>query len=208
MILTVGHSNHDLERFLQLLSDCKVSTLVDVRSSPYSGRFPWFNRRDLASAIDNAQMTYHFLGDCVGGRPEDPTVLDEEGRVDYDKVILTDYFQRGLAHILEASQDNTIALMCAEGDPLQCHRGLMIAPALVARGILPGHIRRNGTIETTEEMENRLLVLTGRDRLTKGLFATTLTPEDRKAEITAAYKEVAKKAAAKPGRSHSEEPSG
>jgi hypothetical protein len=86
----------------------------------------------------------------------------------------------------------TIALLCSEEDPLDCHRGLMIAPALSALGHALCHLRRDGSIETNEDMENRLLHETGIGAgLLDGLFAALLTEEDRQAMLAEAYQRMA-----------------
>lgn len=195
-LLSVGHSNHSLEQFLALLQAAGVTALADVRSSPFSRRHPQFNGPELAVALRAAQIAYVFLGDQLGGRPRSGDLYDEDGRVDYELVRATPTFQGGLARLLHGAEQYCIAMMCGEEDPLDCHRGLMIAPALVEHGVQPGHLRKDGEIETMTEMETRLLHETGRNAgVLDGLFREQLNEEDRRAELAEAYRCLARKKA-------------
>jgi hypothetical protein len=188
-LISVGHSNHEWPAFLALLRQARVATVADVRSSPYSGRYPYFNREPLAEGLREQGIAYVFLGDSLGGRPQPRWLYTDELRVDYERVRQTDAFQRGLDQLLQAQDGSTVAFLCSEEDPLDCHRGLMIAPALCARGFPPRHLRKDGTVETTEEMERRLLQETGVGvGILDGLFAATLTEDERSALLAEAYR--------------------
>ena len=164
-------------------------------SAPYSQRYPQFNREPLERALGDADIRYLFLGEQLGGRPESRDVYDDEGRVDYEKVRATEFFHRGLERLLRKLEQHTVVMMCSEADPLDCHRGLMIAPALVERGIAPGHIRKDGSIEGTAELERRLLAATHRDSgMLDGLFAASIADE-RRWMLAEAYRDMARKKA-------------
>jgi uncharacterized protein (DUF488 family) len=179
-LFTIGHSNHDLDRFLALLQSNGVTAVADVRSRPYSRRLPHFNRPWLESELAARDFVYVFLGDLLGGRPTAAELYDEEGRVVYERVRETAAFQRGLEHLLQGMQERRIALMCSEEDPLDCHRGLMITPALVERGVAPLHLRKDGSAETTAAVEQRLLKETQLDsRLEPDLFRSATDTEVR-----------------------------
>lgn len=191
-LVSVGHSNHDWLAFMSLLHRAGVTMIADVRSSPYSGRYPHFNRELLMHGLHAEGIAYHFFGDLLGGRPMQPSLYNEDGRVDYERVRRTAAFQRGLDQLTHALNGNTIAFLCSEEDPLDCHRGLMIAPALGERGFPPQHLRKDGSLETNEEMERRLLRVTGVGAgLLDGLFAATLTEEERRSMLAEAYRRMA-----------------
>src|SRR5262249_15686475 len=157
------------------------NAVADVRSHPFSQRLPQFNRPALEAALRAEGIGYVFLGDLLGGRPPEPGVYDAEGRVDYEKVRPTASFQHRLARLLPATEPFVVAMLCSEADPLDCHRGLMIAPALVERGVRPLHLHRDGTVESTRELEDRLLALTRvGDGLLDGLFAAQVTEDERR----------------------------
>jgi hypothetical protein len=188
-LYTVGHSNHDLPRLLGLLRSNGVTAVADVRSSPYSRRLPQFNRPELEAALRREGMAYVFLGDQLGGRPRDPALYDADGRADYEKMRATANFQSGLDRLLRARDEYTVALLCGEADPLDCHRGLMITPALVERGILPGHIRKDGSVESQGEFEARLLsVARVGAEIDYGLFALVVGEAKREEARREAYR--------------------
>src|SRR5207244_10566414 len=136
-LFSIGHSNHSLDHLIHLLQGAGVTAVADVRSRTYSGRLPQFNRPELQAALCRRDIEYVFLGDLLGGRPERMSLYDTDGRVDYEQVRATPGFQRGIAYLLQGSVEHRIAMLCAEEDPLDCHRGLMITPALAAHGIEP-----------------------------------------------------------------------
>lgn len=195
-LLTVGHSNHEWPAFVELLRRAGARTVADVRSSPYSGRYPHFSRGALEKGLTEYGLAYVFLGAQLGGRPTSRWLYDEEGRVDYERMCRTEAFQRGIETLLSGEFDPAIALLCSEEDPLDCHRGLLIAPALRERGLALRHLRRDGAIETNDEMENRLLRETGTGAgLVDGLFAAMLSAEDRRALVAEAYRRRARQKA-------------
>jgi uncharacterized protein DUF488 len=188
-LISVGHSNHDWPTFVALLRRAGVTALADVRSSPYSRRYPYFNREALAAGLREVDIAYVFLGDVLGGRPGQPSLYDENGRVDYERVRRTESFQLGLDQLAQTRNGDTMAFLCSEEDPLHCHRGLMIAPALSELGFPPHHLRKDGSLESNEQMERRLLHETGIGAgLLDGLFAATLTEEERRSLLAEAYR--------------------
>ena len=167
-LFTIGHSNLEMADFLGVLAAHSVRTLCDVRSRPASFRFPQFNREPLESALVPAGIRYEFLGETLGGRPTDPRVYREDGLVDYAARRRALDFIEGLELALALSRTSVSALMCAEEDPLQCHRFLMICPALLERGVTLIHIRRGGMLESQRDAEDRLLELHDRSAFATG----------------------------------------
>ena len=155
-VFSIGHSHHDLAYLVALLQRAGVTAVADVRSQPFSGRLPQFNRPELERGLRPARLAYFFFGDQLGGRPQLPSLYDEEGRVDYLRVRATNGFQQGLDRLARTAEKHRIVMLCAEEDPLDCHRGLMITPALGERGLVPAHLRGDGSVETTAAMEKRL----------------------------------------------------
>lgn len=171
-LFTIGHSNLELEEFLSRLTEHGVQVLCDVRSRPASFRFPQFNGQVLEVSLRDAGYKYEFLGECLGGRPTDPRVYQADGTVDYFLRRKARDFLAGVDRVVDLSQAQTVALMCAEEDPLQCHRFLMICPELLERGVTPVHIRRGGILESQRQAEDRLLGLTELSAFASGsLFA-------------------------------------
>lgn len=159
-ILTIGHSTHTLEAFVVLLRRHHVAALADVRSVPFSRYNPQFNREPLARSLVARGIEYAFLGLELGGRSDDPSCY-ENGRIRYDRISKTEPFQRGLDRIIHDAANRRLALMCAEKEPLACHRALLVARALEARGVGVEHILSDGRLETHFDAMDRLLAIYG-----------------------------------------------
>jgi uncharacterized protein (DUF488 family) len=194
-LFSVGHSNHDLDRFLALLRGAGITAVADVRSSPFSRRLPQFNRPELECALREHGVAYLFLGEELGGRPQRPD-LYTDGVADYERMRKTSAFRSGLERLIEGTEGDTVAMLCSEADPLDCHRGLMITPAAVACGLSPLHLLRDGRIETTPEMEERLLAETRPGQgILDGLFAPVVSGEERAALLAEAYRKMGRRKA-------------
>lgn len=155
-IYTIGHSNHGGEHFLSLLSRHGIGVLADVRSVPYSRYNPHFGRTALAAMLKGNGVRYVFLGRELGGRPDDPECF-EQGRPSYARMAETGLFRSGISRVVAGSGNHRIALMCAEGDPLRCHRTLLVARALVSEGAHIEHILADGGLESQARAMDRLL---------------------------------------------------
>jgi len=159
-VFTVGHSTHSLAEFLGLLGKHGVTAVADVRSAPYSRFSPHFNREALARDLEAAGVRYVFLGGQLGGKPRDPACY-ENGCVRYERVRETEAFRKGLDRVIRGAKEHRIALMCAEKDPLGCHRTRLVSFALARQGMEVAHILGNGDIEPHRETEDRLLEQAG-----------------------------------------------
>jgi len=155
-VLTIGHSTHALDAFVGLLQQHQVTSVADVRSAPYSRFNPQFNREPFAEALGTKGIRYVYLGNALGGRPEDPACY-EDGRIRYDRVAATESFKSGLARVVQSAAKYRIALMCAEKEPLDCHRTLLVAHALDAQGVEVVHIHTDGALEPHRAAMDRLL---------------------------------------------------
>jgi uncharacterized protein (DUF488 family) len=149
-VLTVGHSNHPLDRFLALLARHGVEALVDIRRFPGSRKHPHFNRDNLAAALQEAGIEYHWLEALGGRRPkrrdESPNPgLENEGFRNYADYMLTDEFREGVESLLEIVRQKRTAVMCAEGLFWQCHRRL-VSDFLLANGATVEHIMPAGDL--------------------------------------------------------------
>jgi uncharacterized protein (DUF488 family) len=159
-IFTIGHSTHSLAAFVALLQAHGVSMLGDVRSAPFSRFNPQFNKTDLETGLKRHGIGYMFLGRELGARSNDPSCY-ENGRVRYERLARTDAFRQGIERVMCALQEHRLALMCAEKEPLDCHRTLLVARALEAEGLSIAHILGDGRLETHGDAMERLLDVTG-----------------------------------------------
>ena len=136
-LLTIGHSNQPADRFIGLLRNAGVTTVADVRSVPFSRRFPWFSAKALAERLAREGIAFLPLGDALGGRPRDPEFYCD-GVADYEAMAAAPEFRAGLDQVADAMSRHRLCLMCAEREPLDCHRCLLLARRLAERGLTPG----------------------------------------------------------------------
>jgi uncharacterized protein (DUF488 family) len=155
-VFTIGHSTHPQEGFIALLHQHGITALCDVRSKPYSRMNPQFNREDLEKALLAQSIQYRFLGKELGARSDDPSCY-EGGKVQYDRLAQTDLFKHGVKRVLRGmKEDFRIVLMCAEKEPLECHRAILVARHLAALGIDVAHIHADGRLESHDVALSRL----------------------------------------------------
>jgi uncharacterized protein (DUF488 family) len=155
-VYTIGHSNHEIAVFLGLLRQHGVTAVGDVRSQPYSRWVPQFSRDALEAALADAGIAYSFLGKELGARSDNPACY-REGKVQYDRLAQEPIFAEGIDRVVQGIQRYQISLLCAEKDPLDCHRALLVARRLFESGISVSHIHADGTLESHQAMESRLL---------------------------------------------------
>jgi uncharacterized protein (DUF488 family) len=157
-VFTIGHSNMELARFVALLKQHSIQAVADVRSSPYSQYNPQFNREPLQHALQEHGISYVFLGEELGARRSERECY-LNGRADYDLISRTPAFKRGIERVLQGAAKMRVALLCAEKDPMDCHRCILVSPHLRRRGLAVFHILTDGTLESHEQTEERLLRL-------------------------------------------------
>jgi uncharacterized protein (DUF488 family) len=159
-LFTIGHSNHSPEKFLELLSSHNINALADVRSAPYSRHLPHFNKQELQSYLTKSEIRYVFLGAELGARPADINCY-VDGKAVYERIAEMESFKQGLERIHKGAKNYRIALMCAEKDPITCHRAILICQHLVPFNLEIAHIHGDGELEYHEDLEERLLQLHG-----------------------------------------------
>lgn len=187
-LFTIGHSNLEPGRFVTLLKVVGVRAVMDVRSVPFSRRFPWFSQRNLAPLLAQADIRYAAMGEALGGRPRD-NFLYCDGIADYEAMAGQADFraaiERLLAPVANEAASRPVCLMCVEREPLDCHRCLLVARSLAERGATIGHILYDGAIEPHQTTEQRLIGLY--DDGTRNLFAA-----GQAERVTAAYRRRAR----------------
>jgi hypothetical protein len=151
-VYTIGHSNVPIARLITLLKDSGIEALVDVRSRPFSSYVPQFNKQNVEKTLEEAGISYTFLGDRLGGYPSDATCYSVDPKTgqrkpDYDVIAGKPWFKAGLDELSQIAKATKTALMCSEEEPGKCHRHRLIAKALSSRGFQVLHIRGTGTVQ-------------------------------------------------------------
>ncbi len=149
IIYTIGHSNHPTGTLLALLRQYTVELVIDVRSSPYSRYVPQANRETMSRSLASAAITYRWLGDRLGGKPDGEPA-------DYAVLRAAPGFAQAIAELVDLAAHSRTAILCAEGDHRQCHRHLLIAPALIERGVHVVHIQPDGSSVEEEPAAQQL----------------------------------------------------
>ena len=156
-IFTIGHSNHTWEEFLGLLRAHRIQAVADVRSQPY-GRNRHFDRDFIEAALTAEKIEYLFLGRELGARREEEAAY-ADGRAEYGRIATLPLFSAGIARLTELASRRRTALMCAEKEPLDCHRTILISRRLRAAGLRVRHILADGGLEEHGDSERRLVTL-------------------------------------------------
>lgn len=157
-IFTIGYGARDIDTLIDLLKTYEIGYLVDVRSKPYSRFKPEFSKSPLEQALTANGVRYVFMGDALGGQPDDPSCYDAAGKVDYEKCRLRPQFQAGIER-LQAAQEKQlrVTLMCSEGKPEICHRTKLIAVVLEKKGFEVMHIDEHGDLLSHEQVMLRII---------------------------------------------------
>ena len=155
-IYTIGYGNRSITELIDVLHQHEIAYLIDVRSAPYSRYKPEFSKAPLANELSQHGIRYVFMGDTLGGRPDDEACY-VNGKVDYEKVKATELYQRGIERLHTAFwQQQSVVLMCSEGKPEACHRCKLIGATLTKNNIPVIHIDENGEQLTQEKVIDRL----------------------------------------------------
>jgi uncharacterized protein (DUF488 family) len=189
-LFSIGHSNIPAERFVAMLRAANVGGIADVRSTPASRFCPWFSAKNLAPLLAREGIDYLSYGDALGGRPRDQNLYCD-GIADYEAMARQPDFMAGIERLLADAAARPVkgglCLMCAERDPLDCHRCLLVARVLAGRGMTIGHILHDGSIEPHSATEKQLLQLADDDVDPLDLFAT-----GQDGQLAAAYRRRAR----------------
>lgn len=153
-IYTIGHSVHPMPKFLDLLAAHHITLVVDTRGQPYSRWNPQFNRERFAAALGQRNIRYLWLGDSLAALPPDKGLYGPDGKPDWVRVIAATGFGQGLDRVM-AEAARPLAILCAEEDPLRCHRQFLLTPPLLERGASVLHIRGDGRVESEEALRAR-----------------------------------------------------
>lgn len=156
-IYSIGHGNKKIEDFINELKTFEVEFLLDIRSKPFSKWNPQFNQNELKFKLDENGIKYVFVGDTLGGLPEDRSCYDYNGKVVYDLIKEKSFFKDGLKRLTTADEKHIkLAIMCSESKPEECHRSKLIGQELLKKKISIKHIISNKLVKTQEMVMTEL----------------------------------------------------
>jgi uncharacterized protein (DUF488 family) len=182
-VYTIGYSTHTLDSFANVLIEHGVNAVADVRSRPYSRYKPEFNKDSLGIFLKEKGIAYIFLGDLCGARIDAPECYTD-GKADFGLIAKHPMFIRGLERIINGMEKYSVALMCAEKDPISCHRTILICRRLRSPNVMIRHILFDGAIEEHHDAEIRLMKLFDLDQ--PNLFADEHERLDQAYDLQAA----------------------
>ncbi len=155
-VFTIGYGAREMDAFVAVLQTHQIAYLLDVRSKPYSRFKPDFSKQNLEEHLKKVGIRYVFLGDTLGGQPDDPTCYSN-GKVDYEKLEQQLFYRQGIGRLRQAWQQQLrVTIMCSEGKPEQCHRSKLIGKTLTAEGILVMHIDENDQLVSQSDVIVRI----------------------------------------------------
>lgn len=156
-IYSIGHGSKDINNFITELQSFKIQYLLDIRSKPFSRWHPQFNKEDLKHSLESSSIKYLYVGDSLGGLPDDKSCYNKNGKVVYDSIKEKDFFKSGLDRLITANKKNiNVAIMCSESKPEECHRSKLIGQELLEKNISINHIITKDIIKPQEVVINEL----------------------------------------------------
>ena len=176
-IYSIGHGNKKIEDFINELKSFNILFLLDIRSKPFSKWNPQFNQNELKFKLEENGIKYVFVGDSLGGLPDDRSCYDYNGKVVYDLIKEKDFFKEGLERLTIANEKKiNLAIMCSEAKPEECHRSKLIGQELLKKKISLKHIISTKLIKSQEIVMNELTKGNG----TVDLFGNEMDFKSRK----------------------------
>jgi uncharacterized protein (DUF488 family) len=155
-IYSIGHTNLDVQVFIDILKKYGIDCLVDIRSIPQSRFCPQFNKARLQAVLEESGIRYVYEGASLGGRIRDVDCFvdkklpekkeDFAKSIDYEVLKTRPWFDEGIRRVIELSERNKVVLMCMEEDPVRCHRSILVGRRLAEEGIELIHLRSKPTI--------------------------------------------------------------
>src|ERR1700733_8532092 len=152
-LYSIGHSNADIDTFIGLLARHQILALVDTRSKPYSRFLPHFNQGNLKIAVEETGIQYVYLGDKIGGGPDNPRYYFDSGKVDYGLLATDKAYLTGIDALIELGGHVSTAFMCAEADYHKCHRYWLITRTLLESSVHVKHILHSGKLAASDVSE-------------------------------------------------------
>lgn len=172
-LFSIGHSQHEISYFVNMLKTHDINYVLDVRSVPYSKYAINYNREHIKKILNEHDIEYAFMGDFFGARPKNLSLYQPNGYLNFERVENSQAFKIGFQNVKKGiDQGYRIAFMCTEKDPIDCHRAILVSYAFYKSGYSINHIMSDNTIQTQEDINKRLLDMHFPDRNQLSFFET------------------------------------
>lgn len=156
--------------FIKLIKSHGIDCIVDVRSTPYSQYASQFNEAEIKYALKQEGIVYIYMGKEFGARRDDTALYDKDGRLNFEKTAESQLFKSGMERIKQGVKKGyTIALMCTEKDPMDCHRCILVGREINnLENCSVENILSDGSLLKQTQVEEKLLEIYygNRDQLT------------------------------------------
>ncbi len=157
-IYTVGYAGFSRDTFIQELKKHGISVLIDVRSSPFSSFHSEYNKDILEAVLKKNNIYYRNYAKEFGARQDNFDLYTSDGYLDFEKVAKSDDFQSGLSKLRNSMKQGYVpALMCAEINPFDCHRAILVSRAFYECGCNVIHILPEGRTCSQTDLNKALL---------------------------------------------------
>ena len=180
-IYTIGHSNYELTRLVDMLKHYNINCIVDIRATPYSKYNIQYNKENIKHTLINLGFTYIYMAKEFGAKRETKTSYNSYGYADFEKVINEIDFKNGVKRLkLGIKKGYKIALLGAMQEPLRCHRSILVGKALTEEGFHVKHILHDYSLASQLDIEESLLdkYFKGGKQLTLDTFENSISRED------------------------------
>ena len=156
-LYTIGYCRYSPESFLDTMRKHDIGAVVDVRANPYSRTFSFYNQESINKFLRINSIYYLSFAKEFGGRPKDPGLYTDD-KLDPEKFVASENFKRGTKRLAEGLGKFNVCLMCAQKDPIICHRAILVSHQF--RMLYPDvkiiHITPE-KLETQAELDRRVL---------------------------------------------------
>lgn len=157
-IYTIGHSNYDVSRLVDMLNKYNINCVIDIRGIPYSKYNVQYNKETIQKTLRNLGFTYIYMAKEFAAKRESKISYNEEGYADFNKVINEESFKSGIERLkIRINKGYRIALLGAMQEPIRCHRSILVGRELEKQGFRVNHILHDYSICNQREIENMLL---------------------------------------------------
>jgi uncharacterized protein (DUF488 family) len=178
-LFTVGYTSFTLPQMLEVISDYGIDVVVDVRSNPFSAHYPDYNKNIFESVLRKHKISYHNYAEEFGAQQTDIKYYSKDGYLDFELFAKSEPFLKGFARIDESVKSgDSVMLMCAEKDPAQCHRAVMISKVFANNGYDVKHLLQDGTIKSQSDIETQLLDKYFPNRMQQSIFEDDVSEKE------------------------------